>query len=79
MEVLDEVYQVTGSYQFLAKASLPRYEDALKAIEHVASIDGVSEVDTIVSLRSVKRESNYVSKMLYWLEGGGRARASGHG
>ncbi|MCE4613183.1 MAG: Lrp/AsnC family transcriptional regulator [Desulfurococcales archaeon] len=77
VEFLDEVYQVAGSHQFLAKASLPSYEHALKAIERVASIDGVYSVETIVSLRTIKREDNYVSKALYWLEGG-QARASGH-
>ncbi|MEB3859954.1 MAG: AsnC family transcriptional regulator [Desulfurococcales archaeon] len=77
MEILDEAYQVAGSYHFLVKVSVPRYEDALKAIESIASIEGVSKVDTIVSLRPIRRESGYVAKMLYWLKGG-QARASGH-
>ena len=69
-----EAYEVTGSHNLIAFLAAPSLEEAAKAIDEIASLEGVSDVETIFVLRVIKERQGVVRiARLAREEGGGEA------
>jgi Lrp/AsnC family transcriptional regulator for asnA, asnC and gidA len=71
-----EVYEVTGDYQLLVKIVAPSHGEAARALEALASLEGVSDYATIASLQTIKGGTGIVRVYKYWLGGSGSASES---
>lgn len=67
-----EAYETTGPYNFLLKVLAPSQDDLSRAVEEVASIPGVLEISSIMTLSELRRASSLSSIYEYWLKAGGR-------
>ncbi|AFZ70407.1 transcriptional regulator [Caldisphaera lagunensis DSM 15908] len=71
LDYIVELHEITGSYQFLAKLYAPSQREASKAIEEIMKIEGIVEVNTLISLSSLKSEENVIDALGYWLNSKG--------
>ncbi|MDP8002698.1 MAG: Lrp/AsnC family transcriptional regulator [Caldisphaera sp.] len=69
MSYIVEFHEITGSYQFLVKILAPSQRELSKALEEITKINGVIEINTLMSLDIVKYGENIIDTLSYWLEG----------
>lgn len=67
LDYIVEIHEITGSYQFLAKLLAPSQKEVSKAIEEITGIQGIIEVNTLISLNSLKSGENIINALDYWL------------
>ncbi len=61
-----EAHEISGDYQLLLKIATPNHEAASKILEEIASLPGVSEISTIVSLVPIKLSESVIDAFKYW-------------
>jgi len=61
-----EAHEISGDYQLLLKIATPNHEAASKILEEIASLPGVSEMSTIVSLVPIKLSESIIDAYKYW-------------
>ncbi|MCE4607810.1 MAG: Lrp/AsnC family transcriptional regulator [Caldisphaeraceae archaeon] len=63
-----ELHEITGPYQFLIKILAPSQRDASKALEGLARIKGLIEINALMSLNIVKSGENVLDTLNYWIK-----------
>jgi Lrp/AsnC family transcriptional regulator for asnA, asnC and gidA len=61
-----EAHEITGDYQLLLKVVAPNHEAASSILEEIASLPGVLEISTIVSLVPIKMKGSVIEAYKYW-------------
>lgn len=61
-----EAHEISGDYQLLLKIATPNHEAASKIVEEIASLPGVIEISTIVSLMPIKAKGSAIDAYKYW-------------
>ena len=61
-----EAHEISGDYQLLLKVATPNHEAASKILEEIASLPGVTEISTIVSLVPIKARGSIIEAYKYW-------------
>ncbi|MFP3144557.1 MAG: Lrp/AsnC family transcriptional regulator [Caldisphaera sp.] len=67
LDYIVEIHEITGSYQFLVKMLAPSQREVSKAIENIMKIQGIVEVNTLMSLNTLKSGENVIGALDYWL------------
>ncbi len=63
-----EAHETTGPHNFLVKVLAPTQREVSKVVEDLASLPGVIEVVSIISLSEFKREGSLTEVYSYWAE-----------
>lgn len=66
-----ELHEITGPYQFLIKILAPSQKDASRALEDLARIKGLIEINALMSLNIVKSGENVLDTLNYWIKKNG--------
>ncbi len=61
-----EAHEISGDYQLLLKVVAPNHEAASRILEEIASLPGIMEISTIVSLIPIKTRSSVIDAYKYW-------------